>query len=153
MYMYFTFRFKEEHLELFDRVIETLLQEKWDTFVRFRFFRRMIWLFVYAAIFLTAFLLRPGTDNFESLWVTFTVNVLEILKKSDHLAKDHNVQSTTPHLSADCIQRSKCRHKHSEQGSKKLNVFSTYHVYTECEMQPATILPLPTWRPVLTTSL
>ena len=118
--MYFTFRFKEEHLELFDRVIETLLQEKWDTFVRFRFFRRMIWFFVYAAIFLTAFLLRPGTDNYESLWVTLTVNVLEILKKSDHLAKDYNIQPTTRRLSADCIQRSKRRHKHSEQGSKRI---------------------------------
>ena len=44
-------------------MVVNLLKEKWTTFLRFRFFRRMILCGVYFAIFMAALILRPGKDE------------------------------------------------------------------------------------------
>nr|QYV98476.1 transient receptor potential cation channel subfamily V [Hirudo verbana] len=52
---------KPEHLEMIDGTVAQLLHEKWETFARFRFFRRFIFFLVYYAIASVAFVLRPAT--------------------------------------------------------------------------------------------
>ncbi|KAL8602107.1 hypothetical protein ACOMHN_007376 [Nucella lapillus] len=52
----------ESHLNMMDGLIVQLLQEKWKTFARFRFYRRFLLFILYYCMFFTAFALRPGTD-------------------------------------------------------------------------------------------
>ncbi|XP_070176745.1 transient receptor potential cation channel subfamily V member 5-like isoform X3 [Littorina saxatilis] len=52
----------ESHLNMMDGLIVDLLQEKWKTFVRSRFYRRFILFIIYFCMFVTAFALRPGQD-------------------------------------------------------------------------------------------
>ncbi|GFR68752.1 transient receptor potential cation channel subfamily V member 6 [Elysia marginata] len=52
----------ESHLEMMDGVIVKLLQDKWRTFVRYRFYRRFVLFILYFIIFLIAFSMRPGVD-------------------------------------------------------------------------------------------
>ncbi|XP_059151469.1 transient receptor potential cation channel subfamily V member 5-like [Physella acuta] len=52
----------EGHLDMMDGVIVKLLQEKWKTFVSFRFYRRFFLFICYFICFVTAFALRPGVD-------------------------------------------------------------------------------------------
>ncbi|XP_076436751.1 transient receptor potential cation channel subfamily V member 5-like isoform X2 [Babylonia areolata] len=52
----------ESHLNMMDGLIVQLLQEKWKTFVRFRFYRRFVLFLLYFCTFVTAFALRPGRD-------------------------------------------------------------------------------------------
>ena len=59
----FVFLEQPEHLEMVDGMVVNLLKEKWTTFLRFRFFRRMILFGVYFAIFMAALILRPGKDE------------------------------------------------------------------------------------------
>ncbi|CAI9738794.1 transient receptor potential cation channel subfamily V member 5-like [Octopus vulgaris] len=53
---------KEEHLYMMDGIIFSLLQEKWYTFARYRFYRRFFFFTVYFIIFVISFALRPGAD-------------------------------------------------------------------------------------------
>nr|KAI8748501.1 transient receptor potential cation channel subfamily V member 5-like [Biomphalaria glabrata] len=52
----------EGHLEMMDGVIVKLLQEKWKTFVGFRFYRRFILFILYFICFAVAFGLRRGEN-------------------------------------------------------------------------------------------
>lgn len=54
---------KQEHIDMIEGLIGNLLDEKWKTFVKFRFFRRFIVFTLYFIIFVFAFYLRPGTDT------------------------------------------------------------------------------------------
>ncbi|KAF6022629.1 Nan [Bugula neritina] len=54
---------KPGHLEMVDGMVVNLLNEKWTTFLRFKFYRRMMAFFAYFVIFMAALILRPGTDE------------------------------------------------------------------------------------------
>ncbi|KAJ8961285.1 hypothetical protein NQ318_008970 [Aromia moschata] len=51
---------KDEHLELMDGVLIDLLNAKWNTFVKFKFYRQFFTFAFYFVISLVAFTLRPG---------------------------------------------------------------------------------------------
>ncbi|XP_060516744.1 transient receptor potential cation channel subfamily V member 5 [Cylas formicarius] len=51
---------KDEHLELMDGVLIDLLNAKWNTFVKFKFYRQFFTFAFYFALSLVAFTLRPG---------------------------------------------------------------------------------------------
>ncbi|KAL3870297.1 hypothetical protein ACJMK2_038373 [Sinanodonta woodiana] len=51
------------HMSMMDGLVVNLLQEKWKTFARYRFYRRFIIFIMYFVIFVTAFVLRPGQDE------------------------------------------------------------------------------------------
>ncbi|KAK3576060.1 hypothetical protein CHS0354_018329 [Potamilus streckersoni] len=53
----------DSHLSMMDGLVVNLLQEKWKTFARYRFYRRFIIFIVYFMIFVAAFVLRPGEDE------------------------------------------------------------------------------------------
>ncbi|GAB1607822.1 transient receptor potential cation channel subfamily V member 5-like [Argonauta hians] len=53
---------KEEHLYMMDGIIFSLLQEKWYTFARYRFYRRFFFFTLYFIVFVIAFAVRPGLD-------------------------------------------------------------------------------------------
>ncbi|KAL3870294.1 hypothetical protein ACJMK2_038370 [Sinanodonta woodiana] len=53
----------DSHLSMMDGLVVNLLQEKWKTFARYRFYRRFIIFIIYFVIFVTAFVLRPGQDE------------------------------------------------------------------------------------------
>lgn len=54
---------KDEHLELMDGVLIDLLNAKWNTFVKFKFYRQFFTFAFYFLISLVAFTLRPGPPN------------------------------------------------------------------------------------------
>lgn len=54
------FQDKDEHLELMDGVLIDLLNAKWNTFVKFKFYRQFFTFAFYFLISLVAFTLRPG---------------------------------------------------------------------------------------------
>lgn len=63
------------HLDMLDGIVSQLLQEKWKTFARFRFYRRFAVFILYFVIFAAAFLLRPGKDQHPTYQLTnVTVN-------------------------------------------------------------------------------
>lgn len=51
---------KDEHLELLEGMLIDLLKTKWNTFVKFRFYRQFILFSCYFLISLVCFTLRPG---------------------------------------------------------------------------------------------
>ncbi|XP_053981188.1 transient receptor potential cation channel subfamily V member 5 [Hylaeus volcanicus] len=51
---------KDEHLELMDGILIDLLNAKWDTFVKFRFYRQFFLFCFYFLLSLISFTLRPG---------------------------------------------------------------------------------------------
>ncbi|XP_030754916.1 transient receptor potential cation channel subfamily V member 3 isoform X2 [Sitophilus oryzae] len=54
---------KDEHLELMDGVLIDLLNAKWNTFVKFKFYRQFFTFAFYFIISLIAFTLRPGPSH------------------------------------------------------------------------------------------
>ncbi|XP_066261060.1 transient receptor potential cation channel subfamily V member 5 [Euwallacea similis] len=54
---------KDEHLELLDGVLIDLLNAKWNTFVKFKFYRQFFTFAFYFVISLVAFILRPGPPH------------------------------------------------------------------------------------------
>ncbi|KAL0849939.1 hypothetical protein ABMA28_011863 [Loxostege sticticalis] len=54
---------KDEHLELLEGMLIDLLKTKWNTFVKFRFYRQFILFSCYFLISLVCFTLRPGTPE------------------------------------------------------------------------------------------
>ncbi|CAK1600101.1 unnamed protein product [Parnassius mnemosyne] len=54
---------KDEHLELLDGMLINLLKIKWNTFVKFRFYRRFIVFSFYFLVSLVCFTLRPGPPD------------------------------------------------------------------------------------------
>ncbi|XP_072757468.1 transient receptor potential cation channel subfamily V member 5 [Anoplolepis gracilipes] len=63
---------KDEHLELMDGVLIDLLNAKWNTFVKFRFYRQFILFFFYFVLSLISFTLRPGPQTDENANDTLT---------------------------------------------------------------------------------
>ncbi|KAL3281599.1 hypothetical protein HHI36_004806 [Cryptolaemus montrouzieri] len=57
---------KDEHLELLDGVLIDLLKTKWNTFVKFKFYRQFFTFAFYFMISLVAFTLRPGPPIYHS---------------------------------------------------------------------------------------
>ncbi|KAF4533193.1 hypothetical protein B566_EDAN001735, partial [Ephemera danica] len=51
---------KDEHLDLMDGMLIDLLNAKWNTFVKFRFYRQFFLFFFYFLVSLICFTLRPG---------------------------------------------------------------------------------------------
>ncbi|RZC32734.1 transient receptor potential cation channel subfamily V member 6 [Asbolus verrucosus] len=54
---------KDEHLELMDGVLIDLLNAKWNTFVKFKFYKQFFTFAFYFLISLVAFTLRPGPPH------------------------------------------------------------------------------------------
>ncbi|XP_065210023.1 transient receptor potential cation channel subfamily V member 5 isoform X2 [Planococcus citri] len=54
---------KDEHLELMDGVLVDLLNAKWNTFVKFRFYRQFFQFSLYFLLSLICFTLRPGPPS------------------------------------------------------------------------------------------
>ncbi|XP_023947943.1 transient receptor potential cation channel subfamily V member 6 [Bicyclus anynana] len=54
---------KDEHLELLEGMLIDLLKTKWNTFVKFRFYRQFILFSCYFLISLVCFTLRPGPPD------------------------------------------------------------------------------------------
>ncbi|XP_057668262.1 transient receptor potential cation channel subfamily V member 5 [Diorhabda carinulata] len=72
---------KDEHLELLDGLLIDLLNAKWNTFVKFKFYRQFFTFAFYFIISLFAFTLRPGppepsisTNNATNATVQNTLN-------------------------------------------------------------------------------
>ncbi|EFN65752.1 Transient receptor potential cation channel subfamily V member 5 [Camponotus floridanus] len=63
---------KDEHLELMDGVLIDLLNAKWNTFVKFRFYRQFILFYFYFVLSLISFTLRPGPQTDENANDTLT---------------------------------------------------------------------------------
>lgn len=68
------FQDKDEHLELMDGVIIDLLNAKWNTFVKFKFYRQFFTFSFYFLISLFAFTLRPGPLKAKSIVATSSAN-------------------------------------------------------------------------------
>lgn len=60
--LYF-FQEKDEHLELLEGMLIDLLKTKWNTFVKFRFYRQFILFSFYFLVSLVCFTLRPGPPD------------------------------------------------------------------------------------------
>ncbi|KAK7582313.1 hypothetical protein V9T40_013758 [Parthenolecanium corni] len=58
---------KDEHLELMDGVLIDLLNAKWNTFVKFRFYRQFFQFSLYFLLSVICFTLRPGPPSAESI--------------------------------------------------------------------------------------
>ncbi|XKL66119.1 hypothetical protein PGB90_009539 [Kerria lacca] len=58
---------KDEHLELMDGVLIDLLNAKWNTFVKFRFYRQFFQFSLYFLISLICFTLRPGPPPVDGI--------------------------------------------------------------------------------------
>ncbi|XP_067949715.1 transient receptor potential cation channel subfamily V member 5-like [Watersipora subatra] len=56
---------KPDHLKMVDGMIVNLLNEKWSTFLRFKFYRRLTLFSIYFLIFMIALVLRPGKDVYD----------------------------------------------------------------------------------------
>lgn len=54
---------KDEHLELLEGMLIDLLKTKWNTFVKFRFYRQFILFACYFVVSLVCFILRPGPPD------------------------------------------------------------------------------------------
>ncbi|XP_072935457.1 transient receptor potential cation channel subfamily V member 5-like isoform X2 [Epargyreus clarus] len=54
---------KDEHLELLEGMLIDLLKTKWDTFVKFRFYRQFIFFSFYFLVSIICFTLRPGPPD------------------------------------------------------------------------------------------
>lgn len=54
---------KDEHLGLLEGMLIDLLKTKWNTFVKFRFYRQFILFSCYFVISLVCFTLRPGPPD------------------------------------------------------------------------------------------
>lgn len=54
---------KDEHLELLEGMLIDLLKTKWNTFVKFRFYRQFFLFFCYFLVSLVCFTLRPGPPD------------------------------------------------------------------------------------------
>lgn len=54
------FQEKDEHLELLEGMLIDLLKTKWNSFVKFRFYRQFILFSFYFLISLICFTIRPG---------------------------------------------------------------------------------------------
>ncbi|XP_041974280.1 transient receptor potential cation channel subfamily V member 5 [Aricia agestis] len=72
---------KDEHLELLEGMLIDLLKTKWNTFVKFRFYRQFILFACYFLVSLVCFTLRPGPHD-RSLNTTMinttTINDTEV---------------------------------------------------------------------------
>lgn len=58
---------KDEHLELMDGILVDLLNAKWNTFVKFRFYRQFFLFCFYFVLSLISFTLRPGPATTSSV--------------------------------------------------------------------------------------
>ncbi|XP_043801795.1 transient receptor potential cation channel subfamily V member 5 isoform X2 [Apis laboriosa] len=58
---------KDEHLELMDGILVDLLNAKWNTFVKFRFYRQFFLFCFYFVLSLISFTLRPGPATISSV--------------------------------------------------------------------------------------
>ncbi|XP_025837236.1 transient receptor potential cation channel subfamily V member 5 [Agrilus planipennis] len=65
---------KDEHLELMDGVVIDLLNAKWNTFVKNKFYRQFFTFLFYFLVSLVCFTLRPGPDISESAETTTLPN-------------------------------------------------------------------------------
>ncbi|XP_045507975.1 transient receptor potential cation channel subfamily V member 5 [Colias croceus] len=95
---------KDEHLELLEGMLIDLLKTKWNTFVKFRFYRQFILFACYFLVSLVCFTLRPGppdkvTTNTTVINTTVATvaNEIEIAMDVDncsiaHSAIDRNVE-------------------------------------------------------------
>lgn len=54
---------KYEHLELLDGVLIDLLKTKWNTFVKYRFYKQFFCFTIYFVISLLTYILRPGPES------------------------------------------------------------------------------------------
>ncbi|KAG5878666.1 hypothetical protein JTB14_015599 [Gonioctena quinquepunctata] len=75
---------KDEHLELMDGVLIDLLNAKWNTFVKFKFYRQFFTFAFYFLISLVAFTLRPGLPD-----------ATKVAKKDTNSSVHHLSNSTT----------------------------------------------------------
>ncbi|CAG4921815.1 unnamed protein product [Colias eurytheme] len=95
---------KDEHLELLEGMLIDLLKTKWNTFVKFRFYRQFILFACYFLVSLVCFTLRPGppdkvTTNTTVINTTVATvaNEIELAMDVDncsiaHSAIDRNVE-------------------------------------------------------------
>lgn len=65
---------KDEHLELMDGVLIDLLNAKWNTFVKFKFYRQFFTFVLYFLLSTMCFTLRPGPPSHRSLNITNITN-------------------------------------------------------------------------------
>ncbi|XP_067949718.1 transient receptor potential cation channel subfamily V member 5-like [Watersipora subatra] len=63
---------KPGHLEMVDGMVVNLLNEKWSTFLRFKFYRRMFIFFAYFLVFMIAHILRPREADYIKKWYPTT---------------------------------------------------------------------------------
>lgn len=63
IFLNFHFQEKDEHLELLEGMLIDLLKTKWNTFVKFRFYRQFLSFFCYFLVSLVCFTLRPGPPD------------------------------------------------------------------------------------------
>ncbi|XP_038209569.1 transient receptor potential cation channel subfamily V member 5 [Zerene cesonia] len=94
---------KDEHLELLEGMLIDLLKTKWNTFVKFRFYRQFILFACYFLVSLVCFTLRPGPpDRVTNTTIINTTvatvpNEIEFTMDADncsiaHSAIDRNVE-------------------------------------------------------------
>ncbi|XP_048481884.1 transient receptor potential cation channel subfamily V member 5 isoform X3 [Plutella xylostella] len=86
---------KDEHLELLEGMLIDLLKTKWNTFVKFRFYRQFILFSCYFLVSLVCFTLRPGPPperavNGTALNSTLTANDTELVTESRNRSSFYN---------------------------------------------------------------
>ncbi|CAG9576063.1 unnamed protein product [Danaus chrysippus] len=99
---------KDEHLELLEGMLIDLLKTKWNTFVKFRFYRQFILFSFYFLISLICFTLRPGPPE-RSLNVTAVnstvrpINETEIISEvATEMPKGNDMEGWWEDLTEDC---------------------------------------------------
>ncbi|KAJ2943871.1 hypothetical protein O0L34_g8197 [Tuta absoluta] len=85
---------KDEHLELLEGMLIDLLKTKWNTFVKFRFYRQFLLFFCYFLISLVCFTLRPGPPSERTVNATAINNTLASSNDTDSDVENCNLTLT-----------------------------------------------------------
>ncbi|XP_039765821.1 transient receptor potential cation channel subfamily V member 5 isoform X2 [Pararge aegeria] len=86
---------KDEHLELLEGMLIDLLKTKWNTFVKFRFYRQFILFSCYFLISLVCFTLRPGPPD-RAVNGTVVNTTMGPLSNDTELVTEVEVNCTMP---------------------------------------------------------
>ncbi|XP_023309951.1 transient receptor potential cation channel subfamily V member 5 [Anoplophora glabripennis] len=100
---------KDEHLELMDGVLIDLLNAKWNTFVKFKFYRQFFTFAFYFLISLVAFTLRPGPPvntakaaNATNATLSHVANKTNLKNISVEIDDEYDVEEWWDNLQEEC---------------------------------------------------
>ncbi|XP_050673208.1 transient receptor potential cation channel subfamily V member 5 isoform X2 [Leptidea sinapis] len=99
---------KDEHLELLEGMLIDLLKTKWNTFVKFRFYRQFILFSCYFLVSLVCFTLRPGPPDravnatVVNTTVVSVINDTALVDVATDAPKESDMEGWWEDLTEDC---------------------------------------------------